>query len=146
MSELVRFGVAMDRGLLEAFDRRILARGYENRSEALRDLVRADLTRAGWDAGTVSVATMSVVASPAARDLVMRLVDDDPAVEANGTLALRIGRDRHLLVIVVKGRGADLTALAGRIGSARGVLGLELLPVSSVDPTSTDPSSAPQTP
>ncbi len=146
MSELVRFGVAMDRGLLEAFDRRILARGYENRSEALRDLVRADLTRAGWDAGTVSVATMSVVASPTARDLVMRLVDDDPTVESNGTLALRIGRDRHLLVIVVKGRGSDLTALAGRIGSARGVLGLELLPVSTVDPTSPEPPAAPRTP
>ena len=45
MSDLVRFGVAMDRTLLAEFDRRIAARGYENRSEALRDLIRADLTR-----------------------------------------------------------------------------------------------------
>ena len=38
MSDLVRFGVAMDRALLKQFDDRIAARGYENRSEALRDL------------------------------------------------------------------------------------------------------------
>ena len=51
MSDLVRFGVALDRALLAAFDDRITARGYENRSEALRDLVRADLTKAAWQSG-----------------------------------------------------------------------------------------------
>ena len=39
MSELVRFGVAMEKALLFEFDRRIATQGYENRSEALRDLV-----------------------------------------------------------------------------------------------------------
>ena len=40
MSELIRFGVSIDADLLENFDRLISERSYENRSEALRDLIR----------------------------------------------------------------------------------------------------------
>ena len=69
MSDLVRFGVAMDRALLSEFDRRIAARGYENRSEALRDLVRADLTRAAWSEGATVAATLTVVYARRARDV-----------------------------------------------------------------------------
>lgn len=38
--ELERFGVSMDEELLEAFDEQIARAGYQNRSEAIRDLVR----------------------------------------------------------------------------------------------------------
>ena len=61
MSDLVRFGVAMERELLQEFDRRIAAKGYENRSEALRDLVRADLVRAAWDGGAQITATLTQI-------------------------------------------------------------------------------------
>jgi len=40
MSELARVGVAIDVDLLEKFDRQIDRRGYTNRSEAVRDLIR----------------------------------------------------------------------------------------------------------
>src|SRR6185503_15374173 len=75
MSDLVRFGVAMDRALLADFDRRIAARGYENRSEALRDLIRADLTRAAWDTGAIVAATVTLVYENHVRDLVTRLTE-----------------------------------------------------------------------
>src|SRR3954470_19025947 len=75
MSDLVRFGVAMERALLTEFDRRIAARGYENRSEALRDLIRADLTRAAWDGGALVAATLTVVYGHQARELLGRMTD-----------------------------------------------------------------------
>jgi metal-responsive CopG/Arc/MetJ family transcriptional regulator len=40
MTELLRFGVSMDAELLAAFDLLITRKGYSNRSEAIRDLVR----------------------------------------------------------------------------------------------------------
>lgn len=40
---LERFGVAMDADLLERFDALVSRQGYRNRSEAIRDLVRAEL-------------------------------------------------------------------------------------------------------
>ncbi len=43
MSELSRIGVAIDSDLLDKFDALIARRGYTNRSEAFRDLIRDDL-------------------------------------------------------------------------------------------------------
>lgn len=40
MSEIQRFGVSIPNDLLERFDRLLVKKGYQNRSEALRDLVR----------------------------------------------------------------------------------------------------------
>ncbi len=40
MAELIRTGVSIEQDLLEKFDRLIAKRGYGNRSEALRDLIR----------------------------------------------------------------------------------------------------------
>ena len=45
MAYLDRFGVSMDAELLAAFDGHLAERGYANRSEALRDLVREALAR-----------------------------------------------------------------------------------------------------
>src|SRR3954452_15063552 len=105
MSDLVRFGVAMDRALLVEFDRRIQLRGYENRSEALRDLIRADLTRAAWDGGAVAVATLTLVYANHVRDLVARLTDVEGEHPGLLVSSLRVGLDhgRSLEVMVVRG-------------------------------------------
>jgi CopG family transcriptional regulator, nickel-responsive regulator len=128
MSDLVRFGVAMERTLLEEFDRRIAARGYENRSEALRDLVRADLTKAAWEGGAHVVATLTLVYSNGARDRVLRLADLEPPDTARVVSSLRVNldQDRVLEAMVVRGPSSELTALAGRLGGAKGVLSCEL--------------------
>lgn len=128
MSDLVRFGVAMDRALLEAFDARIAGRGYENRSEALRDLVRADLTRAAWDGGALVAATLTVVYANQVRDVMARLTEAESAQPGlvSGSLRVPLGPERTLEVTVLRGAAADLSAFAGRIAGARGVLACEL--------------------
>ena len=40
MQNLTRFGVSMENDLLKKFDHLIEKKGYSNRSEAIRDLVR----------------------------------------------------------------------------------------------------------
>jgi len=42
MAEVVRFGVSLDRELLERFDNLIKEKNYSNRSEAIRDLIRGN--------------------------------------------------------------------------------------------------------
>ena len=47
MSDLFRFGVSLDKALLDKFDRYIRERNYSNRSEAFRDLIRQELIKEG---------------------------------------------------------------------------------------------------
>ncbi|HEB63259.1 MAG TPA: ribbon-helix-helix protein, CopG family, partial [Gammaproteobacteria bacterium] len=48
MSDLVRFGVSISGDLLEYFDDLIKRRGYNNRSEAIRDLIRERMVQEEW--------------------------------------------------------------------------------------------------
>jgi len=48
MKRLVRFGVSIEEGLLENFDEVISKKGYANRSEAIRDLIRDYLVEDEW--------------------------------------------------------------------------------------------------
>lgn len=134
MSDLVRFGVAMERALLTDFDRRITAQGYENRSEALRDLVRADLTRAAWDDGAKVAATLTVVYSPDVRELVLRVseLEEQHAGAIVSSLLVRLDEGRLLQVMVLRGRGAELSALAGQLAGAKGVLSCALTPAAAL--------------
>jgi CopG family nickel-responsive transcriptional regulator len=128
MSDLVRFGVAMERALLNEFDQRIAARGYENRSEALRDLVRADLVRAAWDAGASVAATMTIVFDARAREVTSRLaeIESEPSLGVLSSLRVPLDGGRALEVIALRGRAGELTNLAGQIGGAKGVFSCEL--------------------
>ncbi|EYF07811.1 CopG family ribbon-helix-helix protein [Chondromyces apiculatus] len=128
MSDLVRFGVAMDRALLGEFDQRIAARGYENRSEALRDLIRADLTRAAFEGGARVAATLTVVCTPAARESSGRLseIERDRAPLIVASLVVPLDRERTMQVTALRGRASDLAAMAGQIAGIKGVLSCEL--------------------
>jgi nickel-responsive transcriptional regulator NikR len=129
MSDLVRFGVAMERTLLERFDERIARRGYENRSEALRDLVRADLLRDAWDRGGEGVATITLVYDASVRDMSDRLrsIEREAGDRVISSLHVNLGRDRCLEVIVARGSASRLRALADRLLGLRGVLTGELV-------------------
>lgn len=136
MSDLVRFGVAMDRALLAEFDRRIAARGYENRSEALRDLIRADLTREAGEAGVVVTGTVTVVYSTHARELVARLTDaegEQPGLVVS-SLRAPIDAERMLEALVVRGVAEVIAAFAGRLGGTKGVLSCDVTLAAALDP------------
>jgi CopG family nickel-responsive transcriptional regulator len=51
MSDLVRFGVSIDGQLMKKYDALISRKGYKNRSEAIRDLIRDRLVDEEWEGG-----------------------------------------------------------------------------------------------
>jgi CopG family nickel-responsive transcriptional regulator len=64
MSQVIRFGVAMESNLLEKFNHLITKKGYKNRSEAIRDLVRSNLVEEEWKIGNKeTVGTITIVYS-----------------------------------------------------------------------------------
>lgn len=124
MPELQRFGVSMPEGLLQDFDAHIAREGYVNRSEALRDLIRDHLVSVQWaesDAEVVGVITL--VYDHHAYGLEEHLVDEQHEHHEQVLCATHVHLDEHncVEVIVVRGRGSEVQALANRLIALRGV-------------------------
>lgn len=122
-SNLMRFGVAMDAELLRRFDERNSSRGYATRSEALRDLVRADLAQQFVAGGGPAAATLTVIYDHHVRELSERLtaMQHELGTHVVSTLHVHLDADHCLEVIVLRGPAEVLQRAADRIIATKGV-------------------------
>ena len=125
MSELSRIGVAIATELLGKFDSLIQKRGYTNRSEAFRDLIRAELVRessSAKPAGRV-VGTVTLVYDHHVRLLDEKLTglqhDYHKLILSN--LHVHLDHDRCMEAIALSGPSADVRKFGELIGSLKGV-------------------------
>jgi CopG family nickel-responsive transcriptional regulator len=127
---LVRFGVAMESSLLRAFDALVKKR-ESTRSELLRDLARAEVTRAEVGGGADAVATVTLVYDHHVRDLTERLIELQHGLGAKVRSSMHVHLDQaHCLeVIILQGRADELRQFADRVFATRGVKhgGIELI-------------------
>jgi len=124
MSDLTRTALAIEKDLLAEFDAWMAGHGYDNRSEAVRDLIRAALTESEWqDPSAEVLAVLSIVYPHSSRELAQELThlqhEDCHAVVCSQHVHL--DRHRCLEVIVMKGTAGRLRRLADRIAATRGV-------------------------
>jgi CopG family nickel-responsive transcriptional regulator len=124
MAKLVRFGVAMERELLERFDELVGRRGYENRSEALRDLARRALDRDAWQSGRHTVATITLIYDHHVRELTERLteIQHEHGDYIISTLHVHLDHHHCMEVIATKGPARSLKAMADRLIGTKGVV------------------------
>jgi CopG family nickel-responsive transcriptional regulator len=125
MSELSRIGVAIATDLLGRFDALIQKRGYTNRSEAFRDLIRAELVRessAVRPAGRV-VGTVTLVYDHHVRMLEDKLtgLQHDYRKLILSNLHVHLDHDRCLEVIALLGPSVEVQRFGEMIGSIKGV-------------------------
>jgi CopG family transcriptional regulator, nickel-responsive regulator len=123
MGELARIGVSLEHDLLEWFDDAITKKHYDNRSEAIRDLIRDHMVAEEIDKNKVVVGTLTVVYDHHRRNLTEKLVDMQHRAGGRVLAATHVHLDHHncLEVIIMKGRGGELKDLANGILSLRGV-------------------------
>jgi CopG family nickel-responsive transcriptional regulator len=124
VSNLTRFGVSLDDELLKQFDRVIARKGYTNRSEAIRDLIRESLVREQWELGTdQAVGTITLVYDHDVPDLSDRLTDLQHAHYRAIVSAMHVHLDPHhcLEVLVLRGKAKELKRIADRLIGTRGV-------------------------
>lgn len=124
MSVLSRIGVAIDSDLLKKFDRRIARRGYTNRSEAFRDLIRDDLVEQNWASPESNVVgTVTLVYDHHVRQLNEKLTSIQHEFHHSilSTLHVHLDHDHCLEVIVVRGKSAEVRKVADSLISAKGV-------------------------
>ncbi len=121
---LVRTGVALDSDLLKRFDRQIRNEGYENRSEAFRDLIRDRLNDASLQSGhTFVVGAVTLIYDHHSRllpDKLMELQHEYHEVIIS-TVHSHLDHDMCLEVVVVKGALSKVQELGNRLIGLKGV-------------------------
>ena len=122
-AQLSRTGVSLEEDLLKEFDRLIDRRGYQNRSEAIRDLIREALLAESVDSNKPVVGTLTLVYDHHVPNLSQKLTEAQHGAGAMVLAATHVHLDHHycLEVIIMKGRSKEIQAIADRMLALRGV-------------------------
>lgn len=124
MSDLIRTTLAIEKDLLDRFDDWMSRHGYTNRSEAMRDMIRATLVEEQWqDPQATVVASLSIIYDHSQRSLAQELTsiqhEDHHAILCSQHVHL----DHHLCMetILMQGPAEQLRRLSDAITATRGV-------------------------
>ena len=128
MAQLERIGVSLDKELLSMFDKLISEQGYQSRSEAIRDLVRRQLSEQRLeDPKAKGVAAVFLVYDHHSTKLTKSLIELQHTHMTSATIqvisSLHVHLDEHdcLEVIVLRGRVSEINHVAEHILSMKGV-------------------------
>lgn len=123
MSELFRFGVSLEKPLLDKFDSLIKEKNYTNRSEAIRDLIREDLVRKQWQEGKEIAGAITLIYDHHKRELLNKIIDvqHDFQKVIISTQHIHLDHNNCLEIIAVKGAPKKAQALADTLKSVKGV-------------------------
>jgi CopG family nickel-responsive transcriptional regulator len=128
MGNLYRFGVSLERDLIDAFDQYIQERNYGNRSEAIRDLIRNELIRKTHDEGGLVAGAIVMTYDHNKNNLLqkMLLIQHDYHDSIISTQHVHLDHDYCLEIIAVRGRAEEVDLLASRLKSLVGVKHLDV--------------------
>ena len=124
MADLERIGVSLDKSLLANFDTLIAQQGYQSRSEAIRDLVRQQLSEERLsDLKTEAVAVVLLVYDHHATKLAEKLIglQHSHLLHAISSLHVHLGEHDCLEIIVLRGPVGEIHRMGERIVSMKGV-------------------------
>ena len=130
MEKITRFGVSIEPHLIKKFDKIIKKKGYTNRSEAIRDIIRKDLiTEKTEDLNSESIGTLTMIYDHHAGNLTSKLLDiqHDHTKEILVTTHIHIDHHNCLEVLVLKGKTGSMQKLADNIKSLKGIKHGELV-------------------
>ncbi len=132
---LTRFGVTVPEDILEEFDRRLRQVGKENRSDAIRQLMRSYITEARWQEedgqvyGTVTL-MYDHHSSWISKDLTA--VQHDHGETIVCTTHVHVGYDTCLECIVLKGKASHIRTFVDALGKVKGLKSLDTVITSGV--------------
>ena len=123
MSDLFRFGISLPRDLLDKFDRLIKEKGYSNRSEALRDLIRQELVKKEWRENKEIAGAITLTYDHHKRELLNKITDIQHKFQKIiiSTQHIHLDDNNCLEIVAVKGNPKEAQRLADTLKSIKGV-------------------------
>lgn len=123
MDGIVRKGIAFDPKQLEEFDKLITKKGYSNRSEAIRDLIRDYIVEHKVsNKSYLAIATLTFIYDHHSSDLhkALTAIQHDYDI-VKSSLHVHIDHNSCMEVLIIEGKVSDIEALSGKILSTKGV-------------------------
>jgi CopG family nickel-responsive transcriptional regulator len=129
-----RIGVSIENDLLTRFDKAISIKGYKNRSEAIRDLIRKDLSdRKLTNPKAQAVAVVSLVYDHHATKLMQKLtaLQHSHLLKTISSIHIHLAKHECMEVVVLRGRVSEINEIGEKMLSLKGVkLGrINLVPI-----------------
>lgn len=124
MQNVVRFGVSIEPELLEKFDRLIRVRGYKNRSKAVRNLIRRDISELRLDKGTGRVVgTITLIYDHEVGEVTDELLHAQHHHHkiVASTAHMHLDETNCLEVLMVKGKASEIEDFANGLLATKGV-------------------------
>ncbi len=123
MGTTYRFGISLDKDLLDKFDRLNAEKNYPNRSEAFRDLIRQELVKREWERGGEVAGSISIIYDHHHRailDKIMNIQHDYHSVIIS-TQHIHLDHENCLEIIAVKGIPRTVKKLSDTLKAIKGV-------------------------
>jgi len=113
----------LDRDLLERFDNYIRERNYMNRSEALRDLIRAELVRKEWEEEREVAGAITLVYEHRKRELLNKIMktEHDYHHLIVSSQHIHLDHDNCLEIVACRGNAREIQRLANRLRAIKDV-------------------------
>ena len=124
MSKLVRFGVSIERALLQRLNRMVKASRYTNRSEFIRDMIRDRLVRQEWKRDQEVIGTVTLIYNHHFRLLSEKLTDLQHDHHSAILATTHVHLDKHICaeMILIKSWAGQIQAIADLLRQQKGVL------------------------
>ncbi len=130
VEKITRFGVSIEPELLKKFDKMIKKEGYENRSEAIRDLIRGNIIdEKSKNPDENVIGTLTMIYDHHTGNLTNKLLDlqHNHHSEILSTTHIHVDHHNCLEVLVLKGKSGSVQKLADSIKALKGIKHGELV-------------------
>jgi CopG family nickel-responsive transcriptional regulator len=120
---VVRFGVSLERILLNALDKYVEDNHLTNRSQAIRQLINNNLVEIKWQCNNIVAGSITLVYDPHKREILKNITDVqheyNPVILS--TQHFHLDNDHCLDIVAVKGKAIILTELADKLKAVKGI-------------------------
>ncbi|MBN1388584.1 MAG: nickel-responsive transcriptional regulator NikR [Bacteroidales bacterium] len=120
---VVRFGVSIEKELLEALDDYVKENSFSNRSQAIRQLISDNLAIKKWKCNNIVAGSVTLVYNHEKSDIpgILTDIQHDYHKLILSSQHFHLDNNNCLEIIAVKGKAKDLTELAGKLIAVKGI-------------------------
>jgi CopG family nickel-responsive transcriptional regulator len=120
---VIRFGVSLDKSLLNELDDFVVKNNFKNRSQAIRQLIRNNLVEQQWNSNENVAGAISLVYNHHKRDLLNKLanVQHDFNDVILATQHFHLDHDSCLEIVAVMGKSEKILLLSKKLISIKGI-------------------------